>query len=41
MADYPIKQFPSNQKIVLNLSLTLFGIGEVNTKDGFLEVYLL
>ena len=36
MKNYPTRQFPSDKKIIINLLLTLTGIDDVNTKDGFL-----
>ena len=42
MTNYPIKQFPGkNEKIVVNITYTIFGVGEINTKDGLLEAYIL
>ena len=41
MQDYPFKQFPSNEKIIINATYMIFGIGEVNTKNGLVDVFVL
>ena len=40
MNNYPIKQFPSASPIVLNLNTSVLGINAVNTKEGYIEIFL-
>ena len=40
MKDYPTKQFPSASPMILNLNTSLMGINAVNTKEGYIEIFL-